>query len=103
MNELILLAVLGYTMGVVNAISGGGGVFAIPIMMAFGMPTLSVLALNKISDFGTMIGALHNYTKSKTIDWKLAMYVLPPLVCGSALGSYIVIQLPENIRQYILI
>jgi|GEM_PF-5461083 len=103
MAELIFISVLGFAMGIINAISGGGGVFAIPILMAFGIPTIDVLALNKASDFGTITGALRNYYKSDTIDWKLALYAILPLGIGSALGSYIIIGLPEHIRQYLII
>lgn len=103
MTELIFISALGFVMGIVNAISGGGGVFAVPILMALGVPTINVLALNKASDLGTITGALRNYHKSDAVDWKLALYAILPLGIGSALGSYIMIGLPEYIRQYVII
>ena len=90
-------------MGIVTSISGGAGVFAIPTMLAFGIPPINVLALNRISDLGTVFGALRNYHKSKSIDWKLAIIIMIPLTIGSFIGANIVVRLPEETLKYVIL
>jgi uncharacterized protein len=103
MIEIILISILGLVMGIVSAICGGSGVFGIPIMLAFGIPPINVLALNKTADVGVVLGALRGYHKSKSIDWKLAAIITIPLTIGSFLGASIVVKLPDVILKYVIL
>ncbi len=98
-----MIAVLGLIMGIVSAISGGSGVFAIPTMLAFGLPPVNVLALNRMSDVGVVSGALRGYHKAKSIDWKLAVIIAIPLAIGSFFGASAVVRLPEEILKYVIL
>lgn len=71
--ELLLLAILGLVMGFVTSVSGGAGVFAVPTMLAFGIPPINALTLNRFSDVGVVFGAANNYWKAKVVDWSLAI------------------------------
>lgn len=55
-------------MGLVTSISGGAGIFAVPTMLAFGIPPIGALALNRMSDVGVVTGALRNFWKAKIIE-----------------------------------
>lgn len=101
--ELIFLSLLGLIMGIVTSISGGAGVFAVPTMLAFGIPPINVLALNRTSDVGVVFGALRKYHLSKNIDWKLALLVAIPLGIGGIAGANLVIKIPEHILNYIIL
>lgn len=101
--EIFLISILGLVMGFVSAISGGSGVFGVPVMMAMGLPTVSVLAINRMSDVGVIVGALHNYNKSKSIDWKLAFYAMIPLGIGSYIGANISLSVSEEVLRYIIL
>ncbi|MFA6992206.1 MAG: sulfite exporter TauE/SafE family protein [Candidatus Gracilibacteria bacterium] len=101
--ELIPLALLGLIMGLVTSISGGAGVFAVPTMLAFGIPPINVLALNRTSDIGVIFGALHKYNNSKNIDWKLALIAAIPLSIGALAGANFVISIPKTILNYIIL
>ncbi len=101
--EIIPLALLGLIMGLVTSISGGAGVFAVPTMLAFGIPPINVLALNRTSDVGVVFGALRKYHHSKNIDWKLALLVAIPLSIGALAGANFVVNIPNNILNYIIL
>ncbi|MBU0577950.1 sulfite exporter TauE/SafE family protein [Patescibacteria group bacterium] len=103
MIEFLSIAALGLVMGIVTSISGGAGVFAIPTMLAFGIPPINTLALNRMSDLGVVIGALRGYHKSKSINWKLALIIMIPLGIGSFFGANLVVRLPEGLLRYIII
>ncbi|MEA2038140.1 MAG: sulfite exporter TauE/SafE family protein [Nanoarchaeota archaeon] len=103
MVELILISILGLVMGIVSSISGGSGVFAIPTMLAFGLPPINVLALNRMSDVGVVSGALRGYHKARSIDWKLAGIITIPLATGSFVGVSTIVRLPEEILKYVIV
>src|SRR3989338_4064084 len=103
MVEIILIFFLGLLMGLINAISGGAGVFAVPTMLAFGIPPVNALALNRVSDAGTVTGALNGYLKSKSIDWNLAFMIMAPLVIGSFVGTITVVNLPDTILRFVVL
>ncbi|MFA6255447.1 MAG: TSUP family transporter [Patescibacteria group bacterium] len=101
--ELLLVGLLGLLMGIVTSISGGAGVFAVPTMLAFGIPPINVLALNRASDVGVVLGALKKYSHSKNIYWKLAIIAAIPLGIGSLLGSIFVINIPKQALNYVIL
>ena len=76
--HFLMIIPLSFLMGFVNAISGGGGVFGVPAMLAMGLPPVNALALNRISDFGYLIGSLRNYMRLPEFQWKLALAITPP-------------------------
>ncbi|MDP3976378.1 MAG: sulfite exporter TauE/SafE family protein [bacterium] len=100
--EYFLISLLGLAMGIVTSISGGSGVFAVPAMLAFGLPPLNVLALNRMSDVGVVTGALRKYQKSENIDWSLALRAMIPMSIGSAIGASFVVSIPEHILTYVI-
>ncbi|MBI4232326.1 sulfite exporter TauE/SafE family protein [Candidatus Peregrinibacteria bacterium] len=102
--EILFIVILGFLMGLITSISGGAGVFAVPTMLAFGVPPVGALALNRISDVGVVLGAISNFWKAKTIDWKLGMKIIPFLAAGSFVGANIVVNLEEkSLRTFIVI
>lgn len=103
MNEILAIGALGFAMGVVTSISGGAGVFAVPTMLAFGIPPINTLALNRTSDFGVVLGALRGYWKSKNVDWKLAFIIMLPLGIGSFIGASVIVKIPASFLNPIII
>lgn len=73
--EILLLSIFGLILGFVNAISGGGGIFALPLFLALGLSPVNALALNLISDVGVVFGVMHNYYRSKEISWKFTFAI----------------------------
>lgn len=101
--EILLIAVLGFVMGIVTSISGGAGVFAVPTLLAFGIPPVNALALNRMSDVGVVLGALRNYWKSRSIDWKLAFKIMPIMAVGSFAGAKVIINVPTEYLKHIVL
>lgn len=102
--DLIWLGVLGFAMGVITAICGGAGVFGVPTMLAFGIPPINTLALNRTTDLGVVLGALRNYMKSNSIDWRLGTIAAIPVCIGAFIGANIALRLKtENLEWLIFI
>lgn len=101
--ELLLIGLLGLIMGIVTSISGGAGVFAVPTMLALGIPPINVLTLNRTSDVGVIFGAFKKYNQSKNINWKLALIAAIPLGIGALLGANFVLSIPKYLLNYIIL
>ncbi|PID69987.1 hypothetical protein CSB37_03960 [bacterium DOLZORAL124_38_8] len=101
--ELYHVVILGFVMGVVTSICGGAGIFAVPLMIALGVPAVNVLTLNRMSDVGVVLGSLKNYIDSKSIDWSLAIKGCFIVAFGAILGVNISLWLPENILKMVIL
>ncbi len=100
--EIFLLSIFGFGLGLVNAISGGGGIFALPVFLALGLSPANALALNLISDVGVLLGVMNNYFRSKEIDWKFAAKILVFSFIGSIVGAKLITSLPPEIVKNII-
>ena len=99
LDPLILLALAGAGMlaGFVDAIAGGGGLIALPALLAAGVPPILALGTNKVqSAIGTGAAAI--------TYWRKGFVSLPVLavaiVCtwaASFLGAYVVKQIDTSL------
>lgn len=95
MLSLVLLCVLAFVAGFVDAVAGGGGMIQLPALFIL-QPQLSLvqtLATNKMSSFsGTSVAAVR-YVKNVRIDWKhLSPAIIAAFIAsfmGALLVSYI--------------
>jgi len=101
--EIVVIASIGLIMGLVTSISGGAGVFAVPTLLALGIPPINVLTLNRTSDVGVVFGALKKYHHSGKIDWKLVVLAAIPLSIGAFAGANFVINISEKALSYIIL
>lgn len=88
---MLLVCLLVFLAGYVDAIAGGGGLISLPAYMIAGLPTHAAIATNKMSStMGTTIATWH-YAKSGYIQWKLAGVCVVLAVAGSTIGSNLVL------------
>lgn len=90
-------------MGFITSVSGGAGVFAVPTMLAFGIPPVNVLALNRMSDVGVVLGAIRNYLRAKVIDWPLVFKAIPFLALGAYVGANAIVGLSDQTIKSIVV
>jgi len=83
LSQLIIVCPLVFLAGLVDAISGGGGLISLPAYTFAGLPIHSAIATNKMSStMGTSI-ATAKYIKNKFVPWKL----VPLSIIGAFIGS----------------
>ena len=89
-GAMLLVCLLVFLAGYVDAIAGGG-LISLPAYMIAGLPTHAAIATNKMSStMGTTIATWH-YAKSGYIQWKLAGVCVVLAVAGSTIGSNLVL------------
>ena len=106
MEELLLLCVLAFFAGLVDAVAGGGGLIQVPALFAFapGIPPAALLGTNKLSSIAGTIAALLRYQRAVAIDWQGLKVALLLAVPAAALGAWAVSRVPADwLRPVVLI
>lgn len=101
--QVFLCGVAFFGAGVVDSISGGGGLITIPVMLALGIPTHFITGTNITSAWvGTGVAA-GKFIKSKNVHWKSALITLPFAVAGASLGAKLNLLMPEQYLKVFMI
>jgi len=99
---LSVLFVVALVAGFVDAVSGGGGLIALPALMLTGLTPLQALATNKLQAFFGKLSSVRYFLSQGVIDF--ARFKWPLLLCFicAALGTLAIQHLPNKILQQIL-
>lgn len=84
---LVILAVAGLAAGFVDAIAGGGGLIAIPVLLSVGVPPIAALATTKVqSAVGTAV-AVTAYWRKGFVDLRRLLPGMLASFTGAWLGA----------------
>ena len=100
-----LLCCLAYfAAGVIDSITGGGGLLTIPVMLSTGIPVHFITGTNQCASwFGTVVSAI-KYAKSNKVHFPSALATLPFALAGSFLGAKLNLMVPEKyLKTFMLI
>lgn len=100
----ILCCLAFFFAGVVDSISGGGGLITIPVMLATGIPVHYITGTNQCSAWlGTGVAA-YEYIKSGKVHFRSALITVPFAVIGAFLGARLNLMLPErSLKLFMLV
>jgi len=97
-----LLAMVAALAGFVDAIAGGGGLLALPALLAAGLPPLQALATNKLQgSFGTLTATVHHVRHGGLKLRELWPAVLLTFI-GAASGTVCVQVLPNTLLEHLV-
>lgn len=99
LDPLVLLALAGAGMlaGFVDAIAGGGGLIALPALLAAGVPPIAALGTNKVqSVIGTGAAAL-TYWRGGFVSLKALAVAIPVTFAASFAGAFVVKQVDTSV------
>ncbi len=98
-----LLCCLAYFLaGIVDSITGGGGLITIPVMMVTGVPVHGITGTNQCASIvGTGVAA-SKYIKSGNVHMRSALITLPFAVIGSYIGAKLNLLVPEQYLRYFM-
>ncbi len=102
-GQVALLACAGFAAGLVDSIAGGGGLVALPAILATGLPPHLALATNKgQSVFGTMTSAA-SYARRGMVEAARVPLLFAGGLVGSVLGALAQLALrPEVLRPLVI-
>ena len=88
--------------GFVDAIAGGGGMIALPALLAIGVPPHAALATNKFQGtFGSFTAAA-NFALKGYVDFKEIALGIVFTLLGAILGTFVVLLIDSKFLNYII-
>lgn len=102
-STLILLCAAFFFAGIIDAISGGGGLLTLPTFLLAGFPAHFVAGTNQCSCLLGSITAAFRYMKEDKIYWFTALISAATAVPGSVLGARLNLIMPERYLQILMV
>lgn len=102
-QTLLIVCPLVFVAGLVDAISGGGGLISLPAYFFARLPIHNAIATNKLSScMGTTI-ATAKYIKNKFVPWRLVPLSVVGAFAGSHVGAELALQLTDYYFKIVLL
>ncbi|MEO6012093.1 MAG: TSUP family transporter [Devosia sp.] len=101
LDPLVLLALAGAGMlaGFVDAIAGGGGLIALPALLAAGVPPIAALGTNKLqSVIGTGAAAL-TYWRKGFVSLRVLVVAIACTFAAAFIGAFVVKRIDTSLLQ----
>lgn len=102
MTELALITASGIAAGFLNAVSGGGAMLTLPVLIFIGVPPAVANGTNRLAVVFQSLTALAAYRKLDNTDSKLALFLAFPAGLGSVCGSWVSVRLEDSTFQTML-
>lgn len=97
---LLALGLVGVVAGFVDAVAGGGGLIAIPALLAAGVPPIAALATTKLqSAIGTSVAA-YTFWRKGYVDLRALLPAIAATFIGGYLGAFVVKQIDVSLLGY---
>lgn len=91
-----LLFLLAFIANTLSSLAGGGsGLLQLPVLLFLGLAFPIALATHKIASVALGIGASLRHLRSERLDWRFAAFILACGLPGVAIGTQIILQVPE--------
>ena len=99
----VLCCLAFFFAGIVDSITGGGGLITIPVMLATGIPVRYITGTNQCSAWlGTGVAA-YKYLKSGKVHLRSALITLPFAVVGAFLGARLNLLMSERFLKIFML
>ncbi|MFB9859719.1 TSUP family transporter [Salinicoccus siamensis] len=96
---ILLIIVLGFLAAFIDAVVGGGGLIAIPALLATGISPATALGTNKLaSSFGSLTSSLR-FLRARHVDFKMVMKLFLISFIFSVLGALTAVYTPGEVLK----
>lgn len=104
LNLLTLLALggAGAVAGFVDAIAGGGGLIALPALLAAGVPPISALGTNKLQSIIGTGAAATTYWRRGFVSLKALRLAIPCTIAAAFCGALVVKQIDTSLLKLVV-
>lgn len=102
LTDLLIVCPLLFLAGLIDGISGGGGIISLPAYLLTGMPLGMAYGCNKMQSFLGTSASLFKYAKSGLVDLRPAAVACITAIVGSMLSTRIMFALDEDTKRVIV-
>ncbi|MCF8092674.1 MAG: TSUP family transporter [Desulfotignum sp.] len=100
--SFLILFATGLCAGFVDAIAGGGGLIALPVLLALGLPPATALGTNKLQgSFGTLSSAV-NFISKGLVDIRQCLAGVGFTLCGAVLGAVTIQRMDPGFIRHLI-
>ncbi|WP_373017386.1 sulfite exporter TauE/SafE family protein [Thiomicrorhabdus sp.] len=101
--DQLVLFVVSLIANLFSALAGGGaGLLQLPALLFLGLPFGTALATHKVASVFLGLGATVRHLKSSTFNWRFSAYILATGLPGVVLGASIILQVDDQLSQFLL-
>ena len=100
--KLVFLCPMLFIAGIVDGVSGGGGIIALPAYLMTGMPVTAAYGCNKMQSCIGTGASLFRYAKSGYVDVRAALFSAVAAIVGSYVSTQIMLSLSESTVKLII-
>ena len=98
-----ILYIVFFLAGIIDAVSGGGGLIGLPTFLMVGFPVHYILGTSQMAAaFGGM-ASFAEFARNKLIYWPVAVIATPFSIAGAILGARLNLAMPEEYLRVIMI
>lgn len=101
-KQLLFLCPMLFLAGLVDGVSGGGGLIALPSYLMAGLPISTAYACNKMQSCLGTSASLAKYAKSGSLDIKTALPAAAASVAGSWIATHVMLALDDGVKEVII-
>jgi uncharacterized protein len=104
-QELILLCIVAFGAGFIDAVVGGGGLLQTPAMLVIlpSYPVATLLGTAKIPSFSGTALAAYQYSRNVRINWRLLLSISAVAFIGAFTGAYCVSLLRNDLIKPVIL
>lgn len=101
-TDLALIIASGLAAGFINAISGGGAMLTVPVLIFIGLPPGIANGTNRIAVLVQNVAAIAAYHRLRVIDHRQALSLSVPASIGGLCGALMSVRLNDDLFRTIL-
>jgi len=98
-SEIVILIVAGLMVGFINTLAGGGSIISLSVLMMLGLPAPLANGTNRIAIAIQTLTATSSFKRQKVLPIRKAIYMSIPAVIGSLIGSWIAVDINEEVFE----
>ncbi len=100
---MLLVIIGGFLAAFVDSVVGGGGLVAVPVLLATGMPTTVVLGTNKLAGTMSSLTSTVSFMRSGHVDVKMVKKLFGLSLAGAVAGTLVLRLIPSDFLKPIII
>lgn len=100
---LLLLVGGGFVAAFIDSVVGGGGLVALPLLLATGMPAATALGTNKLAGTCSSLTSTLSFIASGKMNWRLVLRLFPLTLVGAVGGTLAVRHLPSDFLKPLVV
>ena len=99
---LLFVCPMLFLAGLIDGITGGGGIISLPTYILTGMPLNVAYGCNKMQSFFGTSASLLKYAKNDLVDFRPAVIACTTAILGSTLSTQIMMGLDDGVKKIII-